>query len=340
MHALIDTVGQVKSGTKWTYKGDLNIYPSSTKQKKQLLDLKVVNNLNINCTLAMSEASIIGVIRNVPTKDKEEDILSLLADQGVVKVQRFSSLSTDGSRIPLKTVTLYFNTLQLPREVIMAHEVFPVKQFIPRPALCRICWNFGHPEEKCTAPPTCKQCAEQHCNTTPCNNPTKCPTCLKPGHPAVTMECPKYNNRQQIIKFAYENRIPITEASKILNNPEPMRPTQLPKFKTSTNTDPEVEDLRREIDYLRKQIEGITIIQPTTTARIAALEDTVADIQEKITPLTNLPSTIEKIKKDMESGFTSNNTQLSAITALLQSIRPPAKPPNKPPTNTTDKSRK
>ncbi|XP_045022815.1 uncharacterized protein LOC123466659 [Daphnia magna] len=151
------------------------------------------------------------------------------------------------------------------------------------------------------------------------------------------MECPKYNNSQQIIKFAYENRIPITEASKILNNPEPMRPTQLPKFKTSTNTDPEVEDLRREIDYLRKQIEGITIIQPTTTARIAALEDTVADIQEKITPLTNLPSTIEKIKKDMESGFTS---QLSAITAPLQSIRPPAKPPNKPPTNTTDKSRK
>ncbi|KAK4031007.1 hypothetical protein OUZ56_024454 [Daphnia magna] len=146
----------------------------------------------------MSEASIRGVIRNVPIKDKEEDILSLLADQGVVKVQRFSSLSTDGSRIPLKTVTLYFNTLQLPREVIMAHEVFPVKQFIPRPAFCRISWNFGHPEEKC--------------------------------HSSGTLECPKYNNRQQIIKFAYENRIPITEASKILNNPEPMRPTQLPKL--------------------------------------------------------------------------------------------------------------
>ncbi|KAK4028181.1 hypothetical protein OUZ56_017443 [Daphnia magna] len=150
----------------------------------------VVSNLNINCKLAMSEASIRGVIRIVPTKDKEEDILTLLAEERVVKVQRFSSLSTDGSIIPLKTVTLHFNTSQLPREVIIAFEVFPVKQFIPRPALCRICCNFGHPEEKCTVPPTCKQCAEQQTNSTSCTNPAKCPTCSKPGHSAGTMECP------------------------------------------------------------------------------------------------------------------------------------------------------
>ena len=137
----------------------------------------------------------------------------------------------------------------------MAHEIFPVKQFIPRPALCRKCWTFGHPEETCTSPPTCKQCSQTHPPSDPCKTPPKCPTCAKPGHAAGTLDCPKYNNRQQIIKFAYENRIPIAEASKLLSNPEPARPPQLPRMLHTANPDQEMDDLKKEVAKLRSQIE-------------------------------------------------------------------------------------
>jgi hypothetical protein len=80
MNALTDTIGQVKAGTKWTHQGYLNVYPTSSSQKRKLLELKVLKQFEIKCNLAMSEASLRGVIRNFPTQDSEEDILWLLAD--------------------------------------------------------------------------------------------------------------------------------------------------------------------------------------------------------------------------------------------------------------------
>jgi hypothetical protein len=172
--------------------------PTSMTQKRKLLDLKVVKNFHIVCSLAMSEASLRDIIRNVPTNDSEEDLLMLLTDQGVTQVKRFTTLQPDDSRTPLRTVTLFFNTQQLPREVTMAHEIFHVKQFIPRPTLCRRCWTFGHPEETCTTTPICKQCSQEHQPLTICLNPPKCPTCEKPGHAAGTLECPRFANKQQM----------------------------------------------------------------------------------------------------------------------------------------------
>ncbi|KZR97016.1 Uncharacterized protein APZ42_008332, partial [Daphnia magna] len=149
INALINIVGTHREGTKWTHRGDLNIYPTTNGQKKQLLELKSVKEFQIYCTLAMSESIIRGIIRNVPINNSDEELAELLADQGVTKTQRFSSMSDDGTKVPSQTVTLFFNTPSLPRKVVVAHEIFQVKQFIPRPALCRRCWNFGHPEESC-----------------------------------------------------------------------------------------------------------------------------------------------------------------------------------------------
>ncbi|KAK4023578.1 hypothetical protein OUZ56_008979 [Daphnia magna] len=160
------------------------------------------------------------------------------------------------------------------------------------------------------------------------------------GYAAGTLECPKYSNRQQIIKFAYEHRIPIAEASKLLSNPEPTRPPQLPKKHPASNPGKEIDDLRKEVAKLRTQIEAITVLQPQTTTRLKTLESTVQDMQQEIAPLVELPQAIEKIEKDMATGFESNNEQLATITALLQAARPLAKPPYKPTTNTIEKAQK
>ena len=221
----------------------------------------------------------------------------------------------------------------------MAHEIFPVKQFIPRPALCRRCWTVGHPEETCTTSPICKQCSQEHQPLTICLNPPKCPTCAKPGHAAGTLECPRYANKQQIIKFAYENKIPIAEASKLLNNPSPVRPPQLPRIQPpSKDTYKELEAMRKEIESLKSQVSTLAY----TTARITALDTTVEGIQEDLAPIVNLPQTIDAIKRDMATGFQVNSRKVVAITVLLRGNRPAAKPPpiKTPTTNTTDKQRK
>ncbi|KAK4037880.1 hypothetical protein OUZ56_029906 [Daphnia magna] len=296
------------------------------------------------CTLLeahLSEASVRGIIRNVSLKDSEEDLLGLLVEQGVTKVQRFSYLAPDGSRQPLKAVTLSFNTSYLPHEVILAHEIFPVRQFILKSALCRKCWNFGNPEETCQATPSCKQCSQYHPLIAVCQNPLKNLTCSKPSYVAGTSDCPRYTHRQQVIKFAYKNKIPITEAGKLLSNPRPPKPLQLSRIYPFTNNNDDIEDLRQQIFELKPQIQTITSHQPTTTARIDALEAAVDDTKEKIVPLTNLPQALEKKKVDMTTGFDSNNTQLVAIAALLQGNRPPVRAPNKTASNNPgEKNRK
>jgi len=52
MNSLTKINGQVKAGTKWTHQGYINIYPSSSTQKRKLLDLKVVKEFHITCKLS------------------------------------------------------------------------------------------------------------------------------------------------------------------------------------------------------------------------------------------------------------------------------------------------
>jgi sulfite reductase alpha subunit-like flavoprotein len=74
-----------------------------------------------------------GVIYNVPPNNTEEELLSLLANQGVKTVKRFTKRGPNNTTTISTMVTLHFDTTTLPREVIIAHEVFLVKKFILRP---------------------------------------------------------------------------------------------------------------------------------------------------------------------------------------------------------------
>jgi hypothetical protein len=101
-----------------------------------------------------------------------------------------------------------------------------------------------------------------------------------------------------------------------------------------------MDELKKEVAKLRSQIEAFAVQQPQTNARLKTLEIIVQEIQEKKATLVELQQTIEKIKKDMATGFESNHAQLTNITALLQATRFLAKLQDKPTTNITTKARK
>ncbi|XP_032780312.2 uncharacterized protein LOC116918687 [Daphnia magna] len=285
----------------------------------------------------MSDSIIRGIIRNVPINNSDEELAELLADQGVTKTQRFSSMSDNGTKVPSQTVTLFFNTPSLPREVVIAHEIFQVKQFIPRPALYRRCWNFGHPEEFCKTKQSCKYCSLHHPLDPTCLNPSKCPTCGIPGHAAGTTECPIFQNKQKIIKFVYENKLPIGEASKLLSKPQSMKPISIPNMATTAKNDIDLDNIKQEINHLRSQILLLKNHQPPehTEARLSTLENTVEIMKKQIAPLVNLPEKVNNLQKNMDSGFEATHNQLETLMNLVKESltlnnndRPPPKPPH------------
>jgi hypothetical protein len=87
---IIDIIGQVRPGTKWTQRGELYIYRTTSKQKNLLLQQKAVKQYLISCSLCKAEQEVKGVIHNVPPNNTEEELMNLLSNQGVKKVKRFT----------------------------------------------------------------------------------------------------------------------------------------------------------------------------------------------------------------------------------------------------------
>jgi hypothetical protein len=84
--------------------------------------------------------------------------------------------------------------------------------------------------------------------------------------------------------LACEKRIPIAEASKLLSNPEPARPPQLPRMHSTANPDQEMDDQKKEVVKLRSKIEAISVHHPQTTARFKPWKSPSRTSKRKLPP--------------------------------------------------------
>jgi hypothetical protein len=200
-------IGPLSSNIRWSKSGELVIFPSSRKQKEQLLRLDLVKEFQIKSSVSRSELESRGIIHNVPLINAEEDLLELLADQGVKRVRRFYKQGPESAKIPLTTVALTFVSSTLPPDVVIAHELFRIKKYIPRPLICYKCWRLGHHESTCGYDQKCRSCAAPHEKNSDCTGTRCCATCGQLDHFAGMMSCPLYAERQEAIKCAYEQNI-------------------------------------------------------------------------------------------------------------------------------------
>lgn len=118
---------------------------------------------------------------------------------------------------------------------------------------------MGHIAEDCKSPARFKRCSEPipH-DVEPCRKPSKCPTCNKSDHVAGTINCPIYSSRQKRIKYAYENYISVTEASRLFNSSNgPISssptPSALHGNKAHSSLKTEFEDLRSQLASLQAE---------------------------------------------------------------------------------------
>lgn len=144
------------------------------------------------------------------------------------------------------------------------------------------------------------------------HNPPKCPTCHKTDHAAGTIACPLFSNKQNVIRFAYESNIPISEARKVLDH-NTVTQTKPIHLSTIEKENPEILAFRREVQNLKQQIEKVLQTPPTTdlSQKILSVETEVEKIKEQIEPLLTLPTTVEKTNQEMKKGFTETQGQLA-----------------------------
>ncbi|CAG2204303.1 unnamed protein product [Mytilus edulis] len=103
-------------------------------QFKSILASQRLGDWQVKCTVPKSQESSIGCIYNTPIDLTEEEVLGVLKDYKVTKVNRLTYYdSASQTRKPSKTMKLYFNTAQLVENINIGFTRYKVKPFIPRP---------------------------------------------------------------------------------------------------------------------------------------------------------------------------------------------------------------
>ena len=89
--------------------------------------------------------------------------------------------------ISTNTSILNINTPKPPTKIKIGYVIPKDETHILHPLRCQYWQTFGHHKEKCTRPPTCKNCGKTG-NHIDCQQVPKCPNC-KQNHLADSKEC-------------------------------------------------------------------------------------------------------------------------------------------------------
>jgi len=107
--------------------------------------------------------SLKGVIRCAELKHASEDeIITELADQGVVDCFNIQVKGQDGVRQKTNIYILTFNTSALPKHIKIGFLHTEVEMYIPNPLRCFRCQKYGHGKNVCRNTAVCAHCGEQH----------------------------------------------------------------------------------------------------------------------------------------------------------------------------------
>lgn len=145
----------------------------------------------------------------------EEEILDNLSSQGVTHIHTIKRNGTSTG-----TFFLTFASTTLPAEIKIAYLNIKVTPYIPDPARCFTCLQYGHISKNCkTEQRLCINCAKPHhtnedekCNNAP--NCIHCPNKNNNNHNSISRDCPKYKEEKTIQKIRVTENISMYEAAK------------------------------------------------------------------------------------------------------------------------------
>ena len=290
-------VGMVTSSS-FLSGGDLSVRPSDESQKDKLLALVLIDKFQVSCSLPKSVTTQKGIIRGVPFNYPEDEILSLLENQNVTKVERLKYFKNSNfeERALSSSVTLIFNG-SIPSEVRIGLVNFRVERFYPHTHRCKNCFHVGHLadlEGNCKngpkhSPALCFKCATSHDESVTCN--TFCINCKSSDHNSRSNNCPIFQEMNAVLRLSIDKNIPVGEARTLMSlDSSPLvkkglsyaaRLSKSSPFPTSTSvavnsplfSSQNQSSLQRQIDDLKATVEKIQ------SQSIPALSSKIDDVE-------------------------------------------------------------
>lgn len=216
---------------------------------------------------------------NVNLAELKEE-LENVNEINILELKRFTQRNP--SRSPTETILVTVLGHELPQEIKMCYQNFPIEEFVDRPRQCKNCFKFGHPEKFCRNATKCVNCgdspqSEGH-EDGKCTNEVKCANC-KEMHLPYDRSCDAFQEEIRFLKFKTENHLPIAEARRLF--------TQNKKkavFSKVVSKEPKTitkKELKSEMQELALNIEKE--IMPKVNEKIeASFKETIKIFQKAI----------------------------------------------------------
>jgi len=248
-----------------------------------------------------------GIIR-VPASYEEKALKEELAEMNVVDVKSFSK----GANTVTQIVCLTFNTDSIPETVCIAHEIFQVSKFIPRPNQCFNCWGFRHVKAECKNKTKCRRCSQTHdCLLTKCKADICCPNCSSTEHEGNSGACHKIQEHQKPLRYAYNDNIPVKVAGKLFpgSKQQQQQPTAARTEPIDAVTEQRIARLEHQVDEMKKMIDPISSAMKNLHQRMKEVEAETSGLKGA---MANLESTVKARFDSMDHNMTSFFTNLTA----------------------------
>ena len=308
--------------TKKLNNGNLLIETNNEKQSKEILKIKLFDNIKVRCYPHPTLNTCKGVVKSHELSlCSLEEIETNLQEQNVTEVRRIQ-IKKNGETINTNTYILTFNSHTIPKEIKVGYMKINVEIYIPNPLQCFKCQKFGHHQDRCTRSPVCGRCGEsgQHND---CKNDFKCANC-QGNHGASARNCVIWKREKEVTKIKHTNNISYIEARKLV---ETRTYAETTKKSTPTNTQNNhiyetVMDkkfdvlckLIKEMKELLEEMRKMNSATPGTNSKIIISNDTNEPKKQTkpqtISTTTEQPSNTTQTRKEQPSNTSQTRKEL------------------------------
>ena len=241
-----------------------------------------------------------------------DEIKSNRCKQGITDAKRIS-IKRNNQIILTNTYILNFNNPKQPTEIKIGYLITKVETYIPNPLRCHYCQKFGHQKEKCTRPPTCKNCGEtgHHID---CQKPPKCANC-KQNHSADSKECKLWKKR--ILEVKHTKNISYPEVRKFTENSLPT--TTYANIDKLTNNSTKNQGMMTHFDMtnLNKDLKTLLELQRESLINLKTKSHAGPD------PKKNLHSHSNEAEDSQKTNQTKTQRKLQQTPGTLPSLQNP-----------------
>lgn len=196
-------------------------YVLKVRRKDQVSKLKELDKLIDETPISIKEHPVHNFVKFVVhcrevANLSDQDIMDLLADQGVVDIRRITKKGNGDERINTPMMILTIAGKIIPQHVYFGFIRVITRPYYPAPMQCYKCWEFGHTKIRCSKKDVCGTCSGEHINTRGvlCHLPVNCYKCKINEHPVSSRKCPYYVAENNIAKLRVDRGMTYGEAKK------------------------------------------------------------------------------------------------------------------------------